>query len=96
MSPIVIEKLNTINRIIINPLIGLMFALALLIFFIGIFQMVANNESDEAREKGRKNIMYGILGLVIMVSVYGIIRLILSTFGLDSVGGTGYLGEILR
>lgn len=73
-----------------------MFALALLIFFIGIFQMVANNESDEAREKGRKNIMYGILGLVIMVSVYGIIRLILSTFGLDSVGGTGYLGEILR
>ncbi|MFM2357983.1 MAG: hypothetical protein RJA61_720 [Candidatus Parcubacteria bacterium] len=96
MSPIVADKLSVINRVIINPLILLMFAVALLVFFIGIFQMIANSESDEAREKGKQTMIYGIFGFFIMIGVYGIIQLILSTFGLDSVGSSGYLGDILR
>ncbi len=86
MSQFAVEKLNIINRLIINPLILLMFSVAVLVFFFGIFQMIANNESDESREKGKQNMIYGILGIFIMVSVYGIIRFLLATFGLDSSG----------
>jgi len=86
MSEFAVEKLNIINGLIINPLILLMFSVAVLVFFFGIFQMIANNESDESREKGKQNMIYGILGIFIMVSVYGIIRFLLATFGLDSSG----------
>lgn len=81
-----VGKLGRINQIILNPLIVLMFSLALVVFIAGILQMIANSESEEARETGKRNIVYGIIGMVIMISVYGIIRFIINTFGLDSPG----------
>lgn len=78
--------LYKINDVILNPLIILLFVVATLVFFVGIFQMIANSESEEARDKGRKNIMYGLIGMFIMISVYGIVRLVMSTFGITSTG----------
>lgn len=81
-----VDKISRINKVILNPLIGLMFAVALVVFLFGIFQMIAKSEDETARETGRRNIMYGVIGMVIMISVYGIIRIILGTFGLPSPG----------
>lgn len=84
--PSIIPFLNKINKFFLNPLIVLMFTVATLIFFIGIFQMILNTESEEGRDKGRKNIMYGLIGMFIMISVYGIVRLVMATFGIDPTG----------
>lgn len=78
--------LYKINDVILNPLIILLFVVATLVFFVGIFQMIANSESEEARDKGKKNIMYGLIGMFIMISVYGIVRLVMATFGITSTG----------
>ena len=74
--------LRKIDQFILNPLILLGFAVALLYFLWGIFKFLANNESDEEREIGKRNMFWGIIGMAIMVSVYGIINVILGTFGL--------------
>jgi hypothetical protein len=79
---VVNQLLNKINDNITNPLIVLMFAVAALVFFWGIFQFVYHMDSDGEREKGRQNILYGIIGMVIMVSVYGIINIITNTLSL--------------
>lgn len=78
--------INKINGAILNPLILFLFVVATLVFFIGIFQMILNTESEEGRDKGRKNIMYGLIGMFIMMSVYGIVRLVMATFEIDPTG----------
>ena len=83
------EFLNKINQYILNPLILLAFAAAFLVFFWGIFQFIASQTADTAREEGKRKIFWGLFGMFIMVSAYGLIRLILGTFG---ISGPSYLG----
>ena len=81
--------LNKINAVILNPLITLAFAVALLVFFVGIVQFINSQTADAKREEGKRKILYGIFGMFIMLSAYGLIRLILGTFG---ISGPHYLG----
>lgn len=75
--------LNKVNGAILNPLIALVFAIAFLYFFIGIFQFIMSAQADKGREDGKKKILYGLIGMFIMFSAYGIIHLILISFGLS-------------
>lgn len=76
--------LGRINLYILNPIIVFMFVVALLVFFWGLVQFIYNAGSDSGRDTGKQHIIWGIVGMFIMVAVYGIIRLILDTFGLSA------------
>ncbi len=76
--------LGRINLYILNPIIVFMFVVALLVFFWGLVQFIYNAGSDSGRDTGKQHIIWGIVGMFIMVAVYGIIGLILNTFGLSS------------
>lgn len=73
---------------IVNPLILLMTAVAFAVFLWGIFEFVYNAGDEGARETGRKAIMWGLVGLVIMFGAYGIINIALSTFNLPAIHKT--------
>jgi len=75
--------ISAINENIINPLIILMFAVALIVFLWGVLQYVAKAGDSSAIETARMHILYGILGMFIMVSAFGIIRIVTGTFGID-------------
>ncbi|MDZ7726004.1 MAG: hypothetical protein U5L75_00265 [Candidatus Campbellbacteria bacterium] len=79
------EFVARLNAVIINPLIVLLFALAALVFAWGLLQFVANSSNDEAREKGKKHMLYGILGIFIMVAAVSLINLVLNTFGISTI-----------
>lgn len=81
--------LNKINQFILNPLILLAFAVAFVVFFWGIFQFISSQTVDTKREEGKRKIFWGLFGMFIMISAYGLIRLILGTFGIT---GPAYLG----
>lgn len=72
-----------INRAVINPLIILAFAIAVFMFVVGIVQYMANKDNAEAAEKGKRHMLWGIIGMFIMVSVFAIIRVIINTLGVD-------------
>ncbi len=76
--------LNKINQYILNPIILLLFAIALLTFFVGLFQFINSETVDSKRDVGKKKILYGIIGMFIMISAYGLIHLILGTFGINA------------
>lgn len=78
------EFLNSVNKHILNPIIMLMFAVATLVFVYGIFEFISSEIADSKREEGKKKILYGLLGMFIMFAAYGLINLILGTFGIDT------------
>ncbi len=64
-----------------NAGIYIMMSLAVVFTIYGAFQMVA---SEEKRESGRQRIIYGIIGLFVMISVWGFVNILKNTFGLGS------------
>jgi predicted membrane channel-forming protein YqfA (hemolysin III family) len=71
----------SIDRVIINPIIFLLFALALVIFLYGVMQYLMNPDNEEVRSTSKSHMMWGVVGLFIMVAVFGIMRIILNTVG---------------
>ena len=75
---------------LINPLIALAVALALLAFFWGLAKFIFRVGGDEkAVEDGKRVMKWGLLALFIMLSIGGIIALIQEDLGINSgdIGG---------
>lgn len=73
--------LNRFVDNIVNPVIYFLFAIALLYFLYGVLVFIINADDETARDTGKKHMLWGIIGLFIMVSVYGILGLIIGTIG---------------
>lgn len=70
------ELINKVSEHILDPVVGFLFALALLVFVWGMFKFVANADNEEGRKTGRLAIIFGIIGMFIMFSAFGIMNLI--------------------
>lgn len=79
----VLDFMGNVYSYILNPIIALLFALATLYFIYGIVAYIWNPENTEMREKGRNAIIWGIIGIFIMTSVFGIMNLLINTIGAD-------------
>lgn len=79
------QLLERINTYLFNPLIGLIFAVALAYFLWGVFVFIQNSDNDEQRKQGQQHMLWGVVGMFIMVAVYGILNVITGTFGLPRV-----------
>jgi hypothetical protein len=64
---------------LIYPLLGLIFGLALIIFVWGVLQLVIHGDDETARGKGKMTILYGTIGMFIMVAAWGIIYIVSNT-----------------
>ncbi len=73
---------DKLNSIILFPLIALLSGIAFLIFIYGCAVYIFNADNEQARSEGKKHILYGIIGLVIMISAYGLLIIATNTFGL--------------
>ncbi len=74
---------EVLNDVILFPLIGLMSAVAFLIFLWGCAQYIMNGDNPSARGDGVQHITWGIIGLVVMMSAWAILSIAAATFGLD-------------
>ncbi len=74
---------NTLNEVILFPLIALLAGVAFLVFLWGCAQYIMNADNPGAREDGVKHVTWGIVGLVIMMSAWAILSIVVATFGLD-------------
>jgi uncharacterized membrane protein YidH (DUF202 family) len=77
--------LRNVNAFIINPLIVFLIALALAYFLYGVFEFIANGANDEKKTTGKSHMMWGVIGLTIMMGVWAILGMILSTFNINYV-----------
>ncbi len=80
----VVTLMKSINRVIINPLIILLFALALVYFIYGLIKYLLSPDNEEVRKSSKSQMLWGIIGMFIMVSVFGILSIIMNTFGIEN------------
>lgn len=78
------KLISKINEYILNPIILIIFAVALLFFMFGVFEYLWKSHSDpSAIQKGAKHIGWGLVGMFVMVSVFGFIQIIMNTIPVD-------------
>lgn len=71
---------GNVVALIIQPLIGLLFALALFMLVWGASAFILKSGDPKARETGRAHLLWGVIGMFIMVAVFAILSVITNTF----------------
>lgn len=66
-----------------NTAVYLLISAAVVYVIYGAFRMIS---SEEGREEGKKTIYYGIIGLFVMVSIWGLVNILQGTFNLAGQG----------
>lgn len=69
--------------LIISPLILVVLACGFFLFVWGLVQFLWNLNEGGDNKVGKDHMLWGIVGMLIMVSVYGILNLLSNTFGLN-------------
>lgn len=77
--------LANVNTTIINPLITFLFALAVVYFLYGLLEFIMNQENEEKKTSGKSHILWGIIGITIMMSVFTIMNIIIATFDIKGI-----------
>jgi len=80
---VAVSFLEKLNDVILFPLITLMMAVALLVFLYGCFEYIINAGNETARATGKQHILYGIIGMFVMLSALSILSIAVGTFGLQ-------------
>ena len=75
------QMIKTIGQIV-NSLLPIVFALAILAFFYGVFRYIWAGEHD--KERAKHIMIWSVIAIAIMVSLYGVVGLLQSTFGITS------------
>lgn len=72
------ELVARANTEVINPIIILLFVVALVVFLWGVFEFVSGRDNEEKVATGKKHMLWGVIGLAIMASAFGIINLVIN------------------
>lgn len=76
---------NSIIWIINYLLVPLLIAVAFIVFLYGVFlYFIKGGASEDAQKEGRQYVMYGVIGFVIIFSLWGLVNIVTGTLG---VGG---------
>jgi hypothetical protein len=73
-----------VSNLIINPLITFMFAVAVVYFLYGVLGFFLNSEDEEARTTGKSHMFWGVVGITIMISVWGILKIVTNSIGVSN------------
>lgn len=79
-SPKIADILNFSTCMIGKAILPLLLALAIAVFIYGVIQYAINAQEEKKREEGKKFITWGIVAVAVIVSIWGLIALLTTTF----------------
>jgi hypothetical protein len=71
-----------IFQTIVGGLVPIVTTLAIVYFIWGVIEYITASGDAEKEKEGRGRIIYGLLGVLVIFSLYGIINLLQSTFSI--------------
>ncbi len=67
---------------LLNLVIPIAVVIGLILFVWGVVTYVIGSD-EEAKTKGRDRMIYGIIGLAVIVAVWGLVNILLNSLGID-------------
>ena len=80
LNTIVVGIISEISKLFITFVSGF----SLIVFMWGIVKYLWKGDSEDARQKGKQLMIWGLIGLFVMFAVWGIVALIGNTFGITT------------
>lgn len=77
--------IGKVDTLIINPLILFLFALAIVYFLYGVLEFIMNQENEEKKTSGKSHMIWGIIGITIMLGVWTILGIVLNTLNINYI-----------
>jgi hypothetical protein len=75
--------LDTIVAVILNPIAMLLFAWGFFQFLWGLFLFMKDLNASTMKQEGAQHMIWGVVGMFVMVAVWGIVNLVANTLGLQ-------------
>ncbi len=76
------DDIMLILNTVVMPFI---FAIAFIVFLWNVYRyFIVGGADEEKRTEGRKFVLWSVIGFAIMVSIWGLVNLVVSTFGFGS------------
>ena len=76
------DLFNLIEEIL-GKLAPMLVAIAVIVLLVAIINYIRAGEDEEKREKAKSLMIYGIIGLFVMISLWGLVAILSGTFNLD-------------
>lgn len=77
------QLLGNLWTYVVDPAMLLLFTAGFLVFIYGLTKFLWQLKDGHGYDEGVNHMLWGIIGMFIMVSVWGIINLIINTIGED-------------
>jgi uncharacterized transporter YbjL len=79
------QALNDVQSLM-GRAVPILIGLAVIVFLYGVLKFILHANDADARKEGRSYMLWAIIGIVVMVSVWGLVVFVQNTFGLESQG----------
>lgn len=79
------HMINWASCTLIAFVVPLLFSLATVGFLWGIIQYFLNPDNEEGRKKGKSYMVWGLLALFVMISMWGLVGVLTKTFGIQTL-----------
>ncbi|MEK7147878.1 MAG: hypothetical protein AAB758_01115 [Patescibacteria group bacterium] len=74
---------------LINMILPVIMALTLLVFFRGLVSFIAKSGDSKSHSEGRNLMVWGLIGLFVMVSLFGILNFFFKDLGFTNPNNPG-------
>ncbi len=69
---------------LLNIVIGVLIALAIIVFIVNVIRFVLNADDEEKRSNAKKYLLWSVIGIAVIIGIFGIATLLLNTFGISN------------
>ena len=89
-APLLVAAAATLESILqqishlVSLLVPLLITLAVVYFIWGVIKYIAAGGDEEKRKEARSMMIYGIIGLFVIVAMWGLVEVLRSTFGINA------------
>ena len=82
--------INTIN----NILVPVLFAVAFIVFLWGAFDtFTLGANSEDTKERGKNLMLWGLIGFVVMVSIWGLVNILTGSISFSNNSGPSQIPQ---
>jgi hypothetical protein len=76
------DMFNFLSCLLYTNVVPLLITAAVVVFMWGVVQYILNADDSTKRSEGRSFIVWGLVALFVIVSVWGLVAVLQNTFGL--------------